>query len=128
MNFAGSVSSFDGGYPVADLTSGWPAILSSGLGLRVCHLVARHVVLEVNGPIREEMLANFGSPRAAALADQLLTFRRERRASLLLLRRASRGTWNGVPQAPIVRLSPTVLIPFQRVGLERRARLRRCCS
>ena len=43
-----------------------------GVSLFAARLVARHVVLEVNGPVREEMLANFGNKPAARLADWLL--------------------------------------------------------
>jgi glycosyltransferase involved in cell wall biosynthesis len=42
-----------------------------GIGLTLTRLVAHRVVLEVNGPVREEMLMNFGSQRAARLAESL---------------------------------------------------------
>jgi glycosyltransferase involved in cell wall biosynthesis len=40
-----------------------------GVTLVAARLVARHVVLEVNGPVKEEMRANYGSRAAAWLAD-----------------------------------------------------------
>jgi glycosyltransferase involved in cell wall biosynthesis len=45
-----------------------------GFGLVLARLVAAQVVLEVNGPVKEEMLANFGSRRMADVADRMLRF------------------------------------------------------
>ena len=45
-----------------------------GFGLVLARLVAEQVVLEVNGPVKEEMQANFGSRRMASVADRLLRF------------------------------------------------------
>ncbi len=43
-----------------------------GFGLVLARLVSKTVVLEINGPIREEMEANFGSKSVARLADLLM--------------------------------------------------------
>lgn len=40
-----------------------------GVSLGLARLVARRVVIEVNGPVREEMRANFGSPLMAGVVD-----------------------------------------------------------
>jgi glycosyltransferase involved in cell wall biosynthesis len=45
-----------------------------GFGLVLARLVATQVVLEVNGPVKEEMQTNFGSRRMAEVADRLLRF------------------------------------------------------
>ena len=42
-----------------------------GVGLVLARLVARTVVLEVNGPVREELVSNFGSKWLARFADLL---------------------------------------------------------
>ena len=43
-----------------------------GVGLFLSKLVARRTLLEVNGPVKEEMRANFGSSAAAGVADAML--------------------------------------------------------
>ncbi len=89
-----------------------------GFGLPFCRLVARHVVLEVNGPIREEMLANFGSRHAAALADRLLTV--QARAAHLVVA-VSPGLAQYVasgPPTPSVQLFPTVPTPRSQAARE----------
>lgn len=40
-----------------------------GVGLGLARMVAEQVVLEVNGPVKEEMQANFGSRHMAVVAD-----------------------------------------------------------
>ncbi|MDQ3104053.1 MAG: glycosyltransferase [Actinomycetota bacterium] len=54
-----------------------------GLGLLLARLVARRVVLEVNGPIREEIEANQGSRVLAALSERLMLI--QARASHLVV-------------------------------------------
>jgi glycosyltransferase involved in cell wall biosynthesis len=42
-----------------------------GVGTLLARRIAKVVVLEVNGPVREEVAANFGSPALARLVDRL---------------------------------------------------------
>lgn len=54
-----------------------------GVGLRMAKRIAKVVVLEVNGPVREEVTVNFGSSRLGAIADW--SFRRQLQAANLIV-------------------------------------------